>query len=301
MTPPTPPHPFLAARLAMVEDQLRARDIRDPRVLEVMARLPRHLFLPPKLASRAYEDSALPAGEGQTISQPFIVACMTEQLRLEPQHHVLEIGTGTGYQTAVLAELVPNGHVYTIERVPALAHAARLRLTAYSNISYHIGDGSQGWPPIPPIPPPRIPPLPPSAPASPPPDLPASPTPTAPTPPAPASPDLPAPLSPLPSPLSPRPSPAPSPLSPCPSPVPSPLSPRFDRILITAGTPTHEPQPLLDQLAPSGIMIVPEGALGSQTLYSLTRTGPGPDDFLRKPILACRFVPLLGQYAWPER
>jgi len=133
----------------MVETQIAARGVRSPRVLAAMREVPRHLFISHDHASHAYADEALPSMEGQTISQPFMVAIMTQELALKPGLRVLEIGTGTGYQTAILAHLVgATGTVCSIERVPALADAARRRLQAmsYHNIRIHVGDGSQGWP-----------------------------------------------------------------------------------------------------------------------------------------------------------
>lgn len=137
---------FQAARTRMVETQLKARDIRDPAVLDAMARVPRHLFVPPEVRDRAYDDEPLPIGHDQTISQPFIVAYMTEALQLAPGHTVLEIGTGSGYQAAVLAELVR--YVYTIEIVPDLADRARRTLAAagYRNVEVRTGNGYLGWP-----------------------------------------------------------------------------------------------------------------------------------------------------------
>ena len=135
-----------ARRQRMVEDQIRARGIRDPRVLAAMAKVPRHRFVPESQVESAYEDTPLPIGEGQTISQPYIVAYMTEALALAPGARVLEIGTGSGYQAAVLAELVAE--VYTIEIVPVLAaRAARtLRELGYKNVHVRDGDGYLGWP-----------------------------------------------------------------------------------------------------------------------------------------------------------
>jgi len=133
------------ARLKMVEEQLIHRGITDARVLEAMRKVPRHLFLEEALADRAYDDSALPIGEKQTISQPYIVALMTQALALRPTDKVLEIGTGSGYQTAILAELAER--VYSIERVKSLALQARERLDrmGYRNVAIRIGDGTYGW------------------------------------------------------------------------------------------------------------------------------------------------------------
>lgn len=130
----------------MVEAQIRARGVRDPLVLAAMAKVPRHLFVPEALRSRAYADEPLPIGGGQTISQPYIVAYMTETLRLKGGEKVLEIGTGSGYQTAVLAEIAAE--VWTVEIVPPLAERARAVLEGlgYANIRYRVGDGSEGWP-----------------------------------------------------------------------------------------------------------------------------------------------------------
>jgi len=126
--------------------ELRALGIRDERVLSAMARVPRHLFVPPELVPYAYEDRPLPIGAGQTISQPYIVALSTQALELSLQDRVLEIGTGSGYQAAVLAELA--GEVYTVERLPELSQAARERLErlGYRNLHFRVGDGTKGWP-----------------------------------------------------------------------------------------------------------------------------------------------------------
>ena len=128
----------------MVEQQLRGRDVVDERVLAAMERVPRELFVPERLQRRAYEDAALPIGEGQTISQPYMVARIAEALALTGNEHVLDVGTGSGYQAAVLAELADE--VDTIERIPALAEQARdnLKAAGYERVQVHVGDGSQG-------------------------------------------------------------------------------------------------------------------------------------------------------------
>ena len=137
---------FRPVREDMVRQQLEARGIRDPRVLEALARVPRHHFVDAALRTRAYGDHALPIGAGQTISQPFMVALMTEALRLSGGEKILEIGTGSGYQTAVLAEFTPR--LFSIERSAELARAAAARLKEldYSNVILKTGDGSLGWP-----------------------------------------------------------------------------------------------------------------------------------------------------------
>ena len=137
---------FATSASAMVERQLRPRGIDDPRVLRVMATVPREKFVAKELAARAYEDHPLPIGFGQTISQPFIVAFMTQELKPKPSDRVLEIGTGSGYQAAVLGELVKE--VYTIEIVRPLAQRAAVVLNAlgYKNVLVKAGDGYKGWP-----------------------------------------------------------------------------------------------------------------------------------------------------------
>jgi protein-L-isoaspartate(D-aspartate) O-methyltransferase len=134
------------ARLDMVESQIARRGIRDERVLEAMRAIPRERFLPPDQIAHAYEDRALLVGLGQTISQPYIVALMTESLQLSPDHRVLEVGTGTGYQTAILATLA--GHVFTIERIEELAVSVPKRLEdlGLENVTFRTADGSVGWP-----------------------------------------------------------------------------------------------------------------------------------------------------------
>jgi protein-L-isoaspartate(D-aspartate) O-methyltransferase len=219
------PDPYAAAREEMIEDQLRRRGVVMHSVLEAMREIPRHLFMTHGYANRAYDDEALPSLEGQTISQPFMVAIMTQELALRPGLRVLEIGTGTGYQTAILAHLVgPEGEVFTIERFAALTDFARKRLEALEirNVRYLVGDGSAGWP------------------------------------------------------------------------EGSGPVPKFERILITAGTP-EVPPPLLAQLADGGILIAPVGASDSQILVRVVRHG---ESFRQAELLACRFVPLVGAHAW---
>lgn len=148
-TPPEQPRRSgddAAARARMVETQLQGRDIRNPAVLVAMLQVPRHEFVPAHLRPRAYEDGPLPIGGGQTISQPYIVAYMTQAIEPARTDRVLEIGTGSGYQAAVLAELVKE--VYTIEIVPALAasSSAVLQQQGYTNIRAREGDGYAGWP-----------------------------------------------------------------------------------------------------------------------------------------------------------
>ncbi len=130
----------------MADDQLRGRDIRDERVLAAMERVPRELFVPEQQRRRAYADAALPIAEGQTISQPYMVARICEVLALRGGERVLDVGTGSGYQAAVLAELAAE--VHTIERLPALAEAARAALVAagYDRVQVHVGDGTLGLP-----------------------------------------------------------------------------------------------------------------------------------------------------------
>src|SRR5215211_9077903 len=140
------PHDPALRRVAMVEQQLRARGVRDERVLAAMAAVPREVFVPERLRERAYDDAALPIGAGQTISQPYMVARIAEELGLDGDERVLDVGTGSGYQAAVLAELADE--VHTIERIPELAEQARANLAtaAYDNVVVHVGDGSRGLP-----------------------------------------------------------------------------------------------------------------------------------------------------------
>jgi protein-L-isoaspartate(D-aspartate) O-methyltransferase len=205
---------WAAERTRMVDDQLRARDIRSPAVLDAMRRVPRHRFVPEDARGSSYGDFPLSIGHGQTISQPYIVAFMTETLELDRSHRVLEIGTGSGYQAAVLAELA--GEVYTIEIVPELAERARrdLQRLGYENVHVRSGDGYRGWPEQAP----------------------------------------------------------------------------FDAIMVTAA-PGHVPQPLVDQLAPGGRMILPVGR-GLQDLFLIER---GEGGVRRERLLGVRFVPMRGE------
>ncbi|HEV8384629.1 MAG TPA: protein-L-isoaspartate(D-aspartate) O-methyltransferase [Candidatus Acidoferrales bacterium] len=133
-------------RREMVEEQIRDRGVRDPRVLDAMLRVPRHEFVPEDFVPGAYADQPLPIGEGQTISQPFMVAAMTQALELQGHERVLEIGTGSGYQAAVLAVLARE--VYSVENLASLAAVAQARLVrlGYDNVQVHSGDGTLGWP-----------------------------------------------------------------------------------------------------------------------------------------------------------
>ncbi len=207
-------------RERMVE-LLASRGVRDERVLQAMRKVQRHLFVKEHLRPRAYGDYPLPIGGGQTISQPYVVARMSELLEVAPQHSVLEIGTGSGYQTAVLANLARR--VYSLERVPELAHQAiqRMRDLGIENVKIQVFDGTVGW---------------------------------------------------------------------------SEVAP-FDRILVTAGAP-KVPEPLLDQLAPGGVLLVPEGSLVTQRLVVYRKSARG--DVRRKEGEEVAFVPLLGRHGWKE-
>lgn len=136
---------YAISRKRMVEDQLRARGIKDEKVLGIMLKIPRHRFVEPGLEPMAYNDHPLSIGEGQTISQPYIVAYMTECLEIGPEDRILEIGMGCGYQTAILAEIAAQ--VYSIERIPALFFRARkiLKQLSYKNVHLRLGDGTVGW------------------------------------------------------------------------------------------------------------------------------------------------------------
>jgi len=212
--PPSREDPYAARRETMVATQIEARGVHDERVLAAMRRVPRHLFVPDALRDEAHRDGPLPIGSGQTISQPYIVALMTELLRPRPDMKVLEIGTGSGYQAAVLAECA--GQVYTIEIVPELGRSAARLLESldYDNIHTRIGDGFDGWPEQAP----------------------------------------------------------------------------FDAVIVTAA-PAEIPQPLLDQLAVGGRLVIPVGS-GAQDLILVTRTEKGFD---RQFITPVRFVPMTGK------
>jgi protein-L-isoaspartate(D-aspartate) O-methyltransferase len=136
---------YTTPRHQMVEEQIASRGIKDPLVLEAMKHVPRHLFVDESLRDRAYEDHPLPIGEGQTISQPYMIALMVETLKLAEGEHILEVGTGSGYLTAVLAE--QGGHVCSIELSSHLAVRASttLRTLGYQNVNVHVGDGTLGW------------------------------------------------------------------------------------------------------------------------------------------------------------
>jgi len=209
---------FLRER--MVRELVEKRGIRDPRVLAAMREVPRHLFVRDNLIAQAYRDHALPIGEAQTISQPWVVARMTELLDVDPPHKVLEIGTGTGYQTAILARLAR--WVYSLERIPDLAHQAihRIRQLGIPNVKIQAFDGTVGW---------------------------------------------------------------------------SEVAP-FDRILITAGAPAP-PKPLLEQLAPGGRLVMPEGDRHRQRLMLYERIGR---TVRQQALEEVAFVPLIGRHGWDE-
>jgi len=201
-------------RRSQLLQTLRDQGITDERVLAAVAAVPREVFVERPFAGEAYADTALPIACGQTISQPYIVALMTESLKVEPASRVLEIGTGSGYQTAVLSHLA--GQVFTIERHEALAGQAgeRFRTLGLSNITQQVGDGTQGIP----------------------------------------------------------------------------ASAPYDRIMVTAAA-REVPQPLLDQLAVGGLMVIPvEERPGKQDLWRITRDERG---FSREHLLPVRFVPLV--------
>jgi len=205
----------------MVEAQIRSRGISDPRVLAAMENIPRHIFVDDGIKEQAYQDNPLPIGEGQTISQPFIVALMTQALEISKRDKVLEIGTGSGYQTAVLAELADQ--VFSIERIALLASRARKCLDAlgYFNVAIKVGDGTYGWREEAP----------------------------------------------------------------------------FQAIIVTAGSPTL-PQQLLSQLAVGGRLVIPIGDRQIQTLYKVTRLSDDLTDLKKENLGGCRFVDLIGDYAW---
>jgi len=211
---------FSKARLKMVEDQIIARGIRDPRVIAAMKKVPRHLFVEEALQSQAYNDHPLPIGEKQTISQPYMVALMTETLLLTGRDKVLEIGAGSGYQTCILAEIALK--VFSIERIRSLAIQVRKLVyeLGYLNVEIKFSDGTLGW-------------------------MEESP---------------------------------------------------FDAIMVTAGSPGI-PQPLVDQLAVGGRLVIPVGDPTDQELIRVTRTEGG---IKKEDLGGCRFVRLIGQHGWDE-
>jgi len=204
-----------ANREMMVRQQIEARGINDQRVLNAMRKVERHLFVPSDLASKAYGDFPLPIGWEQTISQPYIVAFMTEALEIGSRSKVLEIGTGSGYQAAVLAEICDS--VYTVEIIPGLGEKARdlLTLLGYKNVHVRIGDGYQGWKQHAP----------------------------------------------------------------------------YQAIIVTC-SPTHVPQPLIDQLAEGGRMIIPVGVRNNQDLVVLVKKN---GRLIQQHVLPVRFVPMVNQ------
>jgi len=211
---------YSPARARMVNSQLTPRGIRDPRVIDAMRKVPRHLFLDEPHWPEAYDDHPLPIGHGQTISQPYIVALMTEALDLVGHEKTLELGTGSGYQTAVLAEL--SREVYTIERIePLLVQAQRvLARLGYANIFFKLHDGTMGWEENQP----------------------------------------------------------------------------YDAIMVTAGAPKI-PDPLVNQLAEGGRLIIPVGNRFSQELVRVTKKG---GSLIEKSFGGCRFVSLVGEHGWKE-
>jgi len=211
---------FRTLRNLMVEHQLERRGIRDPLVLEAMRSVPREAFVPPELAEEAYADGPLPIGEGQTISQPYIVALMVEALELSGGERVLEIGAGSGYAAAVLAEIATE--VYTVERHAPLAEEAeaRLRRLGYGNVQIRVGDGSRGWPEHGP----------------------------------------------------------------------------FEAIVVAAGAP-EVPEPLKEQLAVGGRLVIPVGR--GRTLQDLLRLRRVSEtEYVREALGGVRFVPLVGEEGW---
>jgi len=212
-----------AVRSRMVVRQLAGRGVRDQRVLAAMRWVPREWFLPPHLSGDAYRDAPLPIGNGQTISQPYVVALMTERLQLRRRSRILEIGTGSGYQTAVLAYLANAGKVYTIERLPDLLVEAEERLRRLGlSVETRLGDGACGWPEEAP----------------------------------------------------------------------------FDGIIVAAAAP-RVPEPLTNQLAPGGRLVIPIGDLASQELVILERAGDG-DRLVQQQAGGVRFVPLISRLAFSE-
>jgi protein-L-isoaspartate(D-aspartate) O-methyltransferase len=209
---------YEAARWAMVLEQIRRRGIVDERVLQAFRKVPRHEFVPVELIERAYEDAPLPIGEGQTISQPYIVAAMTAALELRGDEKILEIGTGCGYQAAVLGCMAREVHSVEFRGELARSSGERLARLGYDNVHVHCGDGSLGLPEYAP----------------------------------------------------------------------------YDAVLIAAAAP-KVPDPLLDQLAKGGRLIVPVGGESEQSLMYVRRM---ENKYIFDRRESCRFVPLLGRYGW---
>ncbi len=220
---------YAAQRKRLVEKLIAEGVLRDPKVIRAMLTVPRELFVPERYRDYAYVDSPLPIGEGQTISAPHMVALMCEAAELDEGHKVLEIGTGSGYHAAVIAEIVAPkgsrspGHVYTVERIEALARKARenLKRAGYDDrVTVIVGDGTRGYPPAAP----------------------------------------------------------------------------YDRIIVTAAAPDI-PSPLIEQLKPGGVMVIPVGDKHLQRLYIVRKRRDGSIDIeIGTP---CMFVPLVGEYGWP--
>jgi len=204
----------------MIDAQLVARGVRSAAVLKAMDATPREWFVSEEQKSAAYSDRPLCIGEGQTISQPYIVGLMTELLQVRPTDRVLEIGTGSGYQTAILARLSP--HIFTVERIESLSRQAQSRLAAHgiNTVRFRVGDGTLGWPEAAP----------------------------------------------------------------------------FDRILVTAGGPVI-PNPLYEQLAEGGRMVLPVGPENEQTLRVLERRS---GHWIEHPGIPVRFVRLIGEHGFRE-
>ena len=211
---------YKVERERMVKQQIKARGIEDKRVLKAMNSVPRHLFLPSDARKYAYGDSPIRIGSGQTISQPYIVALMTELLDVHKDHKVLDVGTGSGYQAAILGELAEE--VHSIERHPELAERAEETLSdlGYDNVHVHVGDGTKGY---------------------------------------------------------------------------EPASP-YDRIIVAASAP-RVPDPLLNQLAENGKLVLPVGSRFSQHLEIWDREG---EKFRKTHSIPVVFVPLIGDAGWEE-
>lgn len=211
---------YQAERERMVENQIARKGIKDESVLAAMRKVPRHLFLPEEAKAYGYIDSPVRIGSGQTISQPYIVALMTELLSVKPEHRVLDVGTGSGYQAAILGELAAE--VHSIERHAELAASAEIRLVTlgYENVAVHVGDGTRGYEPAAP----------------------------------------------------------------------------YDRIVVAAAAPSV-PEPLLQQLAQGGRLVIPVGSRYSQRLEVWDRQEEDYQKTISVPVV---FVPLIGDKGWGQ-